>query len=62
MIINTSTSESVEKRSDLVGWFYPSLIGKQSIIISNKNNKLQKIIKKNNNVADLMNRLDMMQV
>lgn len=55
-------SSDIEQKKNLLSWFYPKLRVTNRITVTNKDKKLVKIIGKNPNIANLVEKLDLMEV
>ena len=62
MLLSYDFNIDIQKNSDILDFFYPKIITKQNLFITNKEDKIVKICSKNNNIADLMEKLDMVVV
>jgi hypothetical protein len=62
MILNYVSTTTIQSKKDLLSWFYPNVKVKEKFTITNKDSQLVKFCKQNKNIAELVDRLDMMEV
>ena len=62
MLLHYNSEFTLENKKALLSWFYPNLRARQNLLVSNENDKIVKICKRNKNIARLVDELDLMEL